>query len=328
VAARRLDRPSEVPRTPMGLNPITDLQLWQQMLVYAAPLIIAALGEMIIERSGILNVGIEGMMLVSAVVCFVAAFETGSTVAGIAAGMAASGLLALVLAYYSIGLGGSQITVGLGIYVLGIGLSSLLYRVVFGVRLTPPRVATLAPLRWPGLAALPVLGPILFHQNVLVYVALLLVPLMYLFLFKTPLGLRLRATGENPRAVDALGIDVFALRYGATVAGGLLIGLAGGYLPLVLTGTFTDNMTAGRGWIALMLVIFGRWVPHVALLGAFLFAYVEAFQFKLAMGTKAIPPQFLLMLPYLFAMAVLVRIYRGAKAPRALTVPYDREARG
>ncbi len=312
----------------MGLNPITDLQLWQQMLVYAAPLIIAALGELIIERCGILNVGIEGLMLVSAVVCFVVTFQSGSALAGIAAAMLASGILALALAYYGITLGGSQITVGLGLYVLGIGLSSLLYRVVFGVRLSPPQIPTLKPLALPGLVELPVLGPILFRQNLLVYAALLLVPLVHLFLFKTPLGLRLRATGENPRAVDALGLNVFALRYGATVAGGLLIGLAGAYLPLILTGTFTDNMTAGRGWIALMLVIFGRWMPFVALLGAFLFAYVETFQFKVAMGTKLIPPQFLLMLPYVFAMVVLVQTYRGAKAPRALTVPYDREARG
>ncbi len=312
----------------MGLNPLTDLQLWQQMLVYAAPLVLAALGELIIERSGILNVGIEGMMLVAAVVCFVVAFRTGSSLAGMAAAMAAAGAMALVLAYYGITLRGSQITVGLGLYVLGIGLSSLLYRVVFGVRLSPPQVKTLPPVALSVLADIPVLGPILFRQNVLVYVALLLVPAVHLFLFKTPLGLRIRATGENPRAVDALGINVVALRYGASVAGGLLIGLAGGYLPLVLTGTFTDNMTAGRGWIALMLVIFGRWVPHVALLGAFLFAYVEAFQFKVAMGTKLVPPQFLLMLPYVFAMIVLIQIYRGARAPKALTVPYDREARG
>jgi len=280
-------RPSPAPRPPekchrMGLNPLTDLQLWHQMLVYAAPLIIAALGELIIERSGILNVGIEGMMLVSAVVCFVAAFKTGSLVAGMAAGMLASGIMALMLAYYGITLGGSQITVGLGLYVLGIGLSSLIYRVVFGVRLSPPQVGTLAPIALPGLVEIPVLGQILFRQNILVYLGLALVPLVYLFLFKTPLGLRIRATGENPRAVDALGINVFGLRYGATVAGGLLIGLSGAYLPLVLTGTFTDNMTAGRGWIALMLVIFGRWMPHVALLGGFLFAYVEAFQFKVA----------------------------------------------
>lgn len=310
----------------MTLNPI-DLQLWQQMLLYAAPLILAAMGELLIERSGILNVAIEGMMLVAAVTCFVVTFETASALIGIVAAMGAAGLMALVLGYYGITLRGSQITVGLGLYVLGIGLSSLLYRVAFGVRLTPPRVATLGPWPIPGLADIPVLGPIVFQQNILVYVALLLVPLVHLVLYATPLGLRIRAAGENPRAVDVLGIDVAGLRYGATVAGGLLIGLGGAYLPLTLTGTFSDNMTAGRGWLALMLVIFGRWQPGLALLGALLFAYVESFQFKLAMGTKLVPPQFLLMLPYLFAIAVLIRVYSGARAPRALAVPYDREAR-
>ncbi len=312
----------------MSLNPVTDLQLWQQMLVYAAPLILAAMGELLAERSGVLNVGIEGMMLVAAVVGFVVAFETGSAAAGLGAAMGAAALLALVLAYYGVTLRGSQITVGLGLYVLGIGLSSLLYRVVFGVRLAPPRVPTLEPLAVPGLAGLPGLGPVVFQQNVLVYVALLLVPAVHAFLFHTPLGLRLRAAGENPRAVDALGLDVAALRYGATLAGGVLVGLGGAYLPLALTGTFSDNMTAGRGWLSLMLVIFGRWQPGLALLGALLFAYVESFQFKLAMGTRAIPPQFLLMLPYVFAVAVLIRIYSGARAPRALALPYDREARG
>lgn len=312
----------------MTLDPLTDPLLWQQMLVYAAPLVIAAMGELVIERSGILNVGIEGMMLVAAVVCFVVAWRTGSAAAGIGAAMASAGALALVLAYYAISLRGSQVTVGLGLYVLGIGLSSLIYRVVFGVRMSPPRVATLAPLPIPGLAEIPVIGPTVFHHNPLVYVALGLVPGLHLVLFHTPLGLRLRAAGENPRAIDTLGINVFALRYGASVFGGLLIGLGGAYLPLVLTGTFSDNMTAGRGWLALMLVIFGRWRPGLALLGGFLFAWVESLQFRVAMGTRLVPPQFLLMLPYVFAMIVLVRIYRGARAPRALAVPYDREARG
>ena len=312
----------------MGLNPFVDPQLWQQTLVYAAPLILASMGELLIERSGVLNIGIEGMMLVGAAVGFIVAVRTASVGAGIAAAMAAGGLLALVLAYYSVDLRGSQITVRLGLFVLGVGLSSLLYRVVFGVRLTPPRVATLPALAIPGLADIPVVGPVVFRQNILVYAALLLVPAVHLVLFKTPLGLRLRAAGENPRAVDTLGIDVFALRRLATVVGGLLIGAAGAYLPIALTGTFNDNMTAGRGWLALMLVIFGRWRPAWALVGAVLFACVESFQFKLAMGTKTIPPQFLLMLPYVFAMVVLVWIYRGAKAPGALAIPYDREARG
>ena len=307
---------------------LVDPHLWQQTLVYAAPLIIAALGELIIERSGVLNIGIEGMMLVAAVTCFVATWQTRSAMAGLGAGMVAAAILALLLVYYAVALQGPQITVGLGLYVLGVGLSSLIFRVVFGVRTSPPQIQTLAPVPVPGLADLPVIGPILFQQTLLTYLAFLLVPAVHLALFRTPWGLRVRATGENPRSVDALGIDVAGLRYGAAVVGGLLIGLGGAYLPIVLTGTFSDNMTAGRGWLALMLVIFGRWMPFTALGGALLFAYVEAFQFKAGMVEKAVPSQFLLMLPYLFALAVLVRIYRGARAPRALAVPYDREARG
>src|SRR5919201_2590177 len=285
----------------MGLNSLTDVQLWQQTLVYAAPLVLAAMGELVIERSGILNIGIEGMMLVGAAVGFVVAVQTGSVASGLIAAMAASGLMALVLAYYSVDLRGSQITVGLGLFVLGVGLSSLLYRVVFGVRLTPPRVSTLPAFAVPGLSDVPVAGAILFRQNLLVYAALLLVPAVHVLLFKTPLGLRLRASGENPRAVDTLGIDVFGLRRAATIIGGLLIGAGGAYLPIALTGTFNDNMVAGRGWLALMLVIFGRWRPAWTPVGALLFACVESLQFKLALGTRVIPSQFLLMLPYLFA---------------------------
>ncbi len=307
---------------------LLDPHLWQQTLVYAAPLIIAALGELIIERSGVLNVGIEGMMLVAAVTCFVVTWQTQAVVAGIGAGMLAAAVMALGLVYYAVALRGPQITVGLGLYVLGIGLSSLIFRMVFGIRTSPPQIQTLPPVAVPGLVDLPVIGPVLFEQTVLTYAAFALIPLVHLALFRTPWGLRLRATGENPRAVDALGIDVAGLRYGAAAVGGLLIGLGGAYLPVVLTGTFSDNMTAGRGWLALMLVIFGRWMPFTVLAGALLFAYVEAFQFKAGMVSKVVPAQFLLMLPYVFALVVLVRVYRGASAPRALAVPYDREARG
>jgi simple sugar transport system permease protein len=306
---------------------LVDPHLWQQTLVYAAPLIIAALGELIIERSGILNVGIEGMMLVAAVTCFVVTWQSKVVAAGIGAGMLAAAAMALALVYYAVALRGPQITVGLGLYVLGIGLSSLIFRMVFGIRTSPPQIDTLSPVAVPGLADLPVVGTVFFQQTILTYAAFALIPLVHLALFRTAWGLRLRATGENPRAVDALGIDVARLRYGAAAVGGLLIGLGGAYLPVVLTGTFSDNMTAGRGWLALMLVIFGRWMPVTVLAGALLFAYVEAFQFKAGMVSKAVPPQFLLMLPYVFALVVLVRVYRGASAPRALAVPYDREAR-
>ena len=183
----------------------------------------------------------------------------------------------------------------------------------------------------PLLSAIPYVGEVFFQQNALVYTAYLLVAAMWFFLFKTPLGLRVRSCGENPRAADSLGIGVRRIRYGACAVGGLFIGLAGAYLPLVITGVFTDNMVNGRGWLALMLVIFGRWMPFWSFVGALLFAYVDAFQFKVSAlpeVAEVVPPQFLLMLPYVFAILVLVKVARGAQAPRALARPYDREARG
>jgi len=306
---------------------LLDAEIFRLMLIMAAPLVIAALGELLIERSGVLNVGIEGMMAVAAVVAFLTAVRTGAVTAGLGAGMAAGALQAGVLVYYAATLRASQLTVGLSLFVLGTGLASLVYRAVIGVTMSTPTVETLRAVPLPGLAGLPVLGPILFAQNLLVYLAVLLVPAVSLLLFRTTVGLRLRACGENPRALDTVGVSVGALRWGAAAGGGLLIGLAGAYLPLAVTGTYSDGIVGGRGWIALMIVIFGRWSPGWALVGAVLFAYTEALQFKLALVTKAVPPQFLQMLPYLVAIVVLVRVYRGAEPPRALGLPYERESR-
>ena len=306
---------------------LLDVEIFRLMLIMAAPLVIAALGELLIERSGVLNVGIEGMMAVAAVVAFLTALRTGTATAGLGAGMAAGALLAGVLVYYAATLRASQLTVGLSLFVLGTGLASLVYRAVIGVTMSTPTVETLRAVPLPGLAGLPVLGPILFAQNLLVYLAILLVPAVSVLLFRTTIGLRLRACGENPRALDTVGVSVGALRWGAATGGGLLIGLAGAYLPLAVTGTYSDGIVGGRGWIALMIVIFGRWSPGWALVGAVLFAYTEALQFKLALVTKAVPPQFLQMLPYLVAIVVLVRVYRGAEPPRALGLPYERESR-
>jgi general nucleoside transport system permease protein len=306
-----------------------DPQLLRLAITIAAPFVVAALGELLMERSGVLNVGIEGMMAVGAVVGFLATWGSGGNYwLGLGAAMLAGGLMTLSLAYYGISLRGQQVTVGLGLLVFGLGLASLLYRAAVGVQFAAPRVEVLPLVPLPGLSQIPVLGEVLFNQDVLVYLAFLLVPLVHGVLFWTPLGLRIRACGDNPRAADTLGVDVGALRYGATIVGGTLIGLAGAYLPLTITGGYSDGMIGGRGWIALMLVILGRWIPWTVMAGALLFAYVEALQFRLALVTRAIPSQLLLALPYLLAIAVLVYIYRGARAPAALALPYDREARG
>lgn len=304
-----------------------DSQIWRLVFVMTAPLTIAAMGELIMERSGILNVAIEGMMTLGAVLGFIAVFHTESCLVGVVAAMTGTAAFALVLGFNAITRRGSQITTGLALFVMGLGLSALLYRIALGIRLTPPRIATLPPVAIPGLSGIPGVGDLLFRHNALVYLAVLLVPLVSVLLFRTPLGLRLRAAGESPRAVDVLGLSVPGLRYGAVAVGGMLIGLAGAYLPLAVTGTFSDGMVGGRGWIALMLVIFGRWLPGLTFLGALLFAFVEALAIQAGITARGIPPQFLLMLPYLFAVLVLVRIYRGAEAPRALGLPYDRESR-
>lgn len=312
----------------MNADLFVDPQLLRLTVAIAAPFVVAALGELLMERAGILNVGIEGVMTLGAAVGFLGTWASGgSYVVGVLAAMLAGAVQCLILAYYSISLRGQQITVGLGLLVFGLGLASLLYRAFVGVQFAAPHVEVLSPLPIPGLSQLPVVGTVLFSQNVLVYVAFVLVPVVQALLFATPLGLRWRACGENPRAADTVGINVGLLRYAATLSGGLLIGLAGAYLPLTITGGYSEGMVGGRGWIALMLVIVSRWVPWAVIVGALVFAYVEALQFRLALVTRAVPPQLLLALPYLLAIAVLVRVYRGAQAPAALALPYDREAR-
>ncbi len=311
----------------MSWELLVDPSLFRLMVIMSVPLVLAGCGELLMERSGVLNVAIEGMVTLGAATAFLGGFATGRTEVALLAAALAGSAVATVLATYAVTWRRDQVTVGLTLYVLCLGLSSLLYRIFVGVRLTPPRVEALREIPVPLLADLPVVGEILFRQHPLVYTAWILVALVHLLLFRTAWGLRLRSAGENPTAADAVGIDVFGLRFAASLVGGALIGLAGASLPLTLTGTFTEGIAGGRGWIALMLVIFGRWMPHGVLAGSLLFAYVEALQFKVALVAKAVPPQFLQMLPYAFAIAVLVRATRGTQAPEALGRPYDREAR-
>lgn len=295
----------------------------RMMLVFATPLLLAAEGELLIERSGILNVSIEGMMALGASVGFLVAHASSSNPLGILGAMLACGLAGLALAYASITLRAAQLTVGLALFVFCVGLASLLYRIVVGLVFIPPQIPTYAGTD----SGLSVPGAWLLELPRPVYVVLAMGVLVHLFLFYTPLGLRLRACGENPKAADLQGINVFAFRYGATVAGSMLIGAAGALLPMMLTGTYSDGMVAGRGWIALMLVILGRWLPLRVVLGGWLFGYVEALQYQLGLVIRGVPPQFLLMLPYVFVVLVAIRAYRGAAAPQALLKPYDREAR-
>lgn len=291
------------------------------------PFVLASQGTMLGGRTGVFNVAQEGIMLVGASVGFLVSYLSGSNFIGVLAAMLVGGLFSLILAYFTTTLKMDQFVVGLALFFIGTGLSSLLPKLVIGVTLTPPLVPTLPDLSIPLLSKIPILGPILFNQNILVYVSILLSIGLWYMLFHTNMGLRLRSVGENPKAADALGINVTSNRYLTTIIGGMLIGLAGAYLPMVYTGTFTDLMVKGRGWIAIALTFFGGWSPLPIFLGSLFFAAVEVLSFRFQVGTSVIPYQILSMLPYIATIVVMIFTFGKSRVPAFLGQNYDRERR-
>jgi simple sugar transport system permease protein len=291
------------------------------------PFVLAGQGTMLGGRTGVFNVAQEGIMLVGASVGFLVSYVSGSNFVGILAAMAIGGLLSLILAYFTTTLKMDQFVVGLSLFFIGMGLSSLLPKLVIGVTLTPPLIPTLPDLPIPLLSEIPLLGNILFNQNILVYLSVIISIALWYILFRTNLGLRLRSVGENPKAADSLGINVGRYRYLTTVIGGMLIGLAGAYLPMVYTGTFTDLMVKGRGWLAIALTFFGGWSPLPILFGSLFFAGVEVFSTTMQVSGSAIPYQFLLMLPYVATIIVMIFTFGRARVPAFLGQNYDRERR-
>ena len=292
-------------------------------------ILFACLGEILCERAGILNLGVEGMMLAGALAGFATAYGTGSPWLGALAALAAGGLLSLIHALLTITLNANQVVSGLALTLFGGGLTAFLGQPLVGL----PAPAAFNKLAVPGLANVPVLGPILFRQDALTYLSYALVPLLWLWIYRTRPGLYLRAVGENPATVDAMGLSVRRLRYLYVVLGGMLAGLGGAAISLASNPGWTENMTAGRGWIAIALVIFATWNPARAAIGAYLFGGVEALQFRLQGAGTSISPFFLNMLPYLFTIVVLVlatreTVRRRVAAPAALGLPYFREERG
>jgi simple sugar transport system permease protein len=288
--------------------------------------LLAALGEIMAERSGVLNLGVEGMMLTGALCAAAAGAATGNPALAAGAGALAGGVLALVHGFFAVTLRVNQVLSGLALTLLGMGMTSFLGRPLIG---DPPGVRLRAvPL--PGLADIPVVGDILFRQSVLAYLAYALVPLCWYFLYHTGSGLKIRAAGEDAASVDAAGIDVFRIRYLCTVAGGVGAGLGGAYLSLSYTPGWKESMTGGQGWVAIAMVIFATWNPLRAVLGAFLFGGLTALQFYFqAVGVEIVPAYVLKMLPYLLTIAVMVLVNLGPgrrfSGPAALGVPFSRE---
>jgi general nucleoside transport system permease protein len=290
--------------------------------------VFAAVGEIIAERSGVLNLGVEGMMLVGAVTGFLVNSQVKEPWLGALAAVAAGAVMGLVHAAFVVGFKTNQVVTGLALVIFGNGLSGYLGTSVVG----EPPPATFEPIAIPGLSAIPVVGRIFFNQNGLVYAGYVLVVAAWWFVFKTRPGLNLRSVGESPETADAVGISVARTRCLAVMCGGGFAGLAGAYLSLAQAPSWVPNMTAGRGWIAIALVIFATWNPLRAALGGYLFGCVEALGFRLQAVGVDIPIFFVSMLPYLFTIAVLVVIARGnltrrLAAPAALGSTFVREER-
>jgi ABC-type uncharacterized transport system permease subunit len=292
------------------------------VIVAATPFLFAATGELVAERSGVLNLGVEGMMLMGAVVAFAIAFETGSTPAALLAGAAAGVAMAAVFALIALTLMANQAATGLALTIFGIGASGLIGQGYIGQPLTPPD-----KLAIPFLSDATLLGRILFAQDVMVYLAFAAVACVAWFLARSRAGLTLRAVGDNHDSAHALGVSVLRVRWLATLFGGLMAGLGGAYLSLAYTPMWGENMTAGRGWIALALVVFATWRPGRLVIGALLFAAVTQLQFYGQGWGLGVPSQVLAMAPYLATIVALVIISRDraltlANAPACIGRPF------
>ncbi len=290
------------------------------------PLLFGTLGEVYAERSGVLNLGVEGMMIMGAVAGFGVSQTTGSVWLGILAAAVVGGLMALIHAFTSVSLRVNQVVSGLALTMLGLGVSGLIGKPFVG----QPLAVRLQPINIPLLSDIPVLGILLFRFDLMVYLGMALVPVLSFVLYKTRLGVTLRSVGENPAAADAMGVNVGLVRYAAVIFGGVMAGIGGAYLSMAYAPAWIEGMTAGAGWIVIALTIFAIWDPRRALLGAYLFGGVRVLQFRLQ--PLGISPNLLNMLPFLLTIGVLwLSSGQAAKkrigAPASLMSAYSREDR-
>ena len=304
-------------------------------LAAGTSLVYATIGEILTERAGILNLGVEGIMIMGAVTGFAAAFHTESLFWGVVVAMLVGAIMASIHAFVTITLLADQVVSGLAMTLLGTGLASFL-----GQRLGvdgAPLVGQIGPrferVALPVLSDLGAMGDSVFNRDILTYFMYILVPIIWVFIYKLRAGLVLRSVGENPQASDAMGVDVFRVRYVYTIVGGMLVGLGGAHLSLSYTPGWTENITGGRGWIAVALVIFATWDPIRSVAGALLFGGVNAIQFRLQAAGTTIPASLLNMLPYILTIVVLVivtwfeSLSKRVGAPASLGIPYVREER-
>lgn len=288
----------------------------------ATPYLFASIGEAYSQRSGVLNLGVEGQMLLGAFSAFYVAKLTDSLWLGVLAGMGVGALMGLAMAFVTINLHAQQGISGIGFYLFGLGMSNLLFQLLIG---TVETVSGFPRIEIPLLSRIPYVGNIFFNQNILVYIAFLLVPISSYVLNKTTLGLKIRAVGQNPEAADSLGVSVARVRYFTVIFGGAMSGLAGASLSIALLNVFQQGMTAGQGFIAVALVYFGAWRPWGVLAGALLFSFVNGLQLWIQVLGIPIAPEFAVMMPYILTILVLAISVSKVRAPAALTKPFERE---
>lgn len=302
--------------------------LWAAVLRIATPLIFGVLGELLCERAGILNIGIEGIMTSGAMVGWLTVFMGGNLWMGILAAACVGALIGSLHAGLTVPLGLNQHVSGIGITLLASSLSYYIFRLALPVTTSPPTIVSFKAIHMPGLSEIPFLGPTLFAQTPLTYLGLLFVALVSYVLFRTPIGLAIRMVGENPHAAEAQGISVTGVRMGAVIAGSALMGIGGSYLTLSAFNSFFPTMVQGRGWVCLALVLFAFWKPGKALFGALLYGLFDAYQLRLqTLFGKAVPYEVFLMLPYVMSIVALAAMSRRAIGPQALLKPFRRGER-
>ena len=309
------------------LDPALLSDFLRTTLRLSVPLVFAAVGGVISERSGVYNIALEGIMLSGAFGAAVGAFLFDDALAGVAFGVGFGMLAAALLAGLGVLLGVNQIVAGIAINLLALGLTAFLSRVVFGAQANTLSLPGFKPLAIPLLASIPIIGPVLFGQDVLVYVMFATVPIAYAVLYRTTWGLNIRAVGENPGAADTAGVNVNLVRVACVLTSGALAGLGGCYLVLSQVFLFSENMSAGKGFIALAAVILGRWNPAGALLACLLFGFFDALQLRLQFMNPDVPYQIFVALPYVVSILALVGIVGRPSPPAAAGMPYRREAK-
>ncbi len=305
------------------IEQILTASVFASMIRLATPYIFAGIGETFGQRSGVLNLGVDGIMLMGAFFSFYTVYATGSLVLGLLAALLIGLLLGLATAFISVTLKAEQGISGIGMYLFGLGMSELLFQKLIG---TPKSVSGFPRLYIPVLSDIQFLGigEIFFNHNLLVYLAFFLVPVSAFVLNHTTFGLMIRAVGQNPEAADAMGVNVARVRYMTVTLGGLFSGLAGASLSIALLNVFQQNLTSGLGFIAVALVYFGRWKPFGVLAGALLFSFVNALQLQVSAIGVDIPSEFAVMAPYVITIIALVFASKQTEKPTALTKPFER----